>query len=87
MLGIPCTTAVRDLEGPSPTYQGRGRRPKAPWQLARMWRQSLPSAGWTPVTVRDGEKGPVPLKKSREQVELSEALVILSLAVPRKACT
>jgi len=47
VLGVPCTTAVRDLEVPSPTYQGRGRRPKAPWPLARAWRQSLPSAGWT----------------------------------------
>jgi SRSO17 transposase len=68
MLGIPCTTAVRDLEGPSPTYQGRGRRPKAPWQLARMWRQSLPSAGWTPVTVRDGEKGPVEIEMVKRRV-------------------
>jgi len=50
VLGVPCTTAVRDLEVPSPAYQGRGRRPKAPWQLARAWRTSLPSAGWTHVT-------------------------------------
>ena len=29
VLGVPCTTAVRDLEAPWPAYQGRGRRPKA----------------------------------------------------------
>ena len=29
VLGVPCTTAMRDLEVPLPTYQGRGRRPKA----------------------------------------------------------
>src|SRR5215813_9720330 len=69
MLGIPCTTAVRDLEGPSPTYHGRGRRPKPPWQLARVWRQSLPSAGWTQVTVRDGEKGPVEMEIVKRRVQ------------------
>src|SRR2546427_674577 len=47
VLGVPCNTAVRDLEVPSPAYQGRGRRPKAPWQLAHVWRQSRPSAEWT----------------------------------------
>ena len=57
VLGVPCTTTMRDLEAPSPAYQGRGRRPKAPWQSVRDWRQSLGSAGWTHLTVRNGEKG------------------------------
>ncbi len=30
VLGVPCTTTMRDLEAPLPAYQGRGRRPKAP---------------------------------------------------------
>jgi SRSO17 transposase len=71
VLGVPCTTTMRDLEAPLPTYQGRGRRPKPPWQSVTAWRTSLDSDGWTRLTVRDGEKGPVPLKKSRDQVELS----------------
>jgi len=71
VLGVPCTTMIRDLEAPLPAYQGRGRRPKAPWQSVRGWRQSLGSAGWIHLTVRDGEKGPVPLKRSWDQVELS----------------
>jgi len=87
MLGVPCTTTIRDLEAPLPAYQGRGRRPKGPWQSVSAWRRSLDPEVWTRLTVRDGEKGPVPLKKSRDRVELSETLVILSLAVPRKACT
>src|SRR5687768_7602746 len=33
MLGVPCTTTMRDLEVPLPTYSGRGRWPKPPWQL------------------------------------------------------
>src|SRR5437762_7841815 len=28
VLGVPCNTAMRALEAPSPVYQGRGRRPK-----------------------------------------------------------
>src|SRR5262245_40181313 len=29
VLGVPCTTTIRDLETPLPPYHGRGRRPKA----------------------------------------------------------
>ena len=32
LLGVPCTTTIRDLEAPCPAYQGRGRPPKPPWQ-------------------------------------------------------
>ena len=32
VLGVPCHTTMRDLEARLPKYQGRGRRPKAPWQ-------------------------------------------------------
>src|SRR5262247_4231774 len=39
VLGVPCTTTIRDLEVPLPAYQGRGRRPKAPWQSVRTWRK------------------------------------------------
>ena len=30
VLGVPCTTTIRDLEAPWPVYQGRGRPPKPP---------------------------------------------------------
>src|SRR6516162_8119668 len=69
VLGVPCTTAVRDLEGPSPAYQGRGRRPKAPWQSVTAWRQALPGHAWTHLTVRDGEKGPVEIELVRRRVQ------------------
>src|SRR5262249_51529912 len=32
LLGVPCTTTIRDLEAPCLAYQGRGRPPKPPWQ-------------------------------------------------------
>src|SRR2546430_7504264 len=69
VLGVPCTTTMRDLEAPSPAYQGRGRRPKAPWQSVRVWRQSLGFAGWTHLAVRDGEKGPVEIEMVTRRVQ------------------
>ncbi len=50
VLGVPCTTTMRDLEAPWPAYQGRGRPPKAPWQSVTAWRQSLTADAWTPLT-------------------------------------
>src|SRR5713226_4885187 len=69
VLGVPCNTTMRDLEAPAPAYQGRGRRPKAPWQSVCAWRQSLGSAGWTHLTVRDGEKGPVEIAMVTRRVQ------------------
>src|SRR4029450_4661072 len=62
VLGVPCNTTMRGLEAPLPTYQGRGGRPKAPWQAVRTWRQACDADGWTHVRVRDGEKGPIAIE-------------------------
>ncbi len=59
VLGVPCTTTMRDLEAPLPAYQGRGRRPKAPWQSVTEWWKALNLHVWRRLTVRDGETGPV----------------------------
>jgi SRSO17 transposase len=69
VLGVPCTTTLRDLEAPLPKYAGRGRRPKAPWQSVTVWRQSLPTDAWTHLTVRDGEKGPVDIEMVKRRVQ------------------
>jgi SRSO17 transposase len=69
VLGVPCHTTVRDLEVPLPAYQGRGRRPKAPWQSVSAWRQSRTSDAWTRLTVRDGEKGPVEIEMIKRRVQ------------------
>jgi len=69
MLGIPYTTTVRDLEAPLPAYHGRGRRPKAPWHSVSAWRQALDPDGWTRLTVRDGEKGPVEIEMVTRRVQ------------------
>jgi SRSO17 transposase len=69
VLGVPCTTTIRDLEAPLPAYVGRGRPPKAPWQSVTQWRQSLDAEAWTHLTVRDGEKGPVEIEMVRRRVQ------------------
>jgi SRSO17 transposase len=69
VLGIPCTTTVRDLETPCPAYQGRGRPPKPPWQSVTTWRKALHPEGWTRLTVRDGEKGPVEIEMVKRRVQ------------------
>src|SRR5207302_4074638 len=69
VLGVPCTTTMRDLEAPLPAYAGRGRRPKAPWQSVTAWRQSLHPTAWRRLTVRDGEKGPVAIEMVTRRVQ------------------
>jgi SRSO17 transposase len=69
VLGVPCNTTLRDLEAPLPTYQGRGRRPKSPWQSVTQWRQGLDAQPWAHLTVRDGEKGPVEIEMVRRRVQ------------------
>jgi SRSO17 transposase len=69
VLGVPCTTTIRELETPLPPYHGRGRRPKAPWQSVRVWRQSLCSTAWRRLTMRDGEQGPVEIEMVKRRVQ------------------
>jgi SRSO17 transposase len=69
VLGVPCTTTIRDLEAPLPAYAGRGRRPKAPWQSVMAWRRGLDVEAWTHLTVRDGEKGPVEIEMVKRRVQ------------------
>jgi len=69
VLGVPCSTAIRDLEAPWPAYQGRGRPPKPPWQSVTVWRHALTPEAWTHLTVRDGEKGPVEIEIVTRRVQ------------------
>jgi SRSO17 transposase len=69
VLGVPCTTTIRDLEAPLPAYQERGRRPKAPWQSVTAWRTSLYPNAWRRLIVRDGEKGPVEIEIVKRRVQ------------------
>ena len=72
VLGVPCNTAIRDLEAPLAASQRRQPHGKAPWQSVTAWRQSLPAEAWNRLTVGDGEKGPmeVEIVKCRVQTRL-----------------
>src|SRR6266446_9288067 len=69
VLGVPCTTTMRDLEVPLPEYSGCGRWPKAPWQSVTQWRHALPPQAWRRLTVRDGETGPVEIEMVTRRVQ------------------
>jgi len=69
VLGVPCTTTMRDLEAPWPAYQGCGRPPKPPWQSVTVWRHALAPEAWAHLTVRDGEKGPVEIEIVTRRVQ------------------
>jgi SRSO17 transposase len=69
VLGVPCTTTIRDLEAPWPVSQGRGRPPKPPWQSMTVWRHALVPEAWAHLTVRDGEKGPVGIEMVTRRVQ------------------
>lgn len=69
VLGVPCTTTMRDLEAPLPAYSGRGRRPKAPWHSVTDGRTSRDPMAWRRFTVQDGEKGPVAIEVVMRRVQ------------------
>ena len=68
LLAVPSNTTIRDLEGPTPTYQGRGPRPKRSFQQVRGWAASLPASQWTAIDVRDGAKGPLVMQMVKRRV-------------------
>ena len=59
LLAVPSNTLIRDLEADEPSYSGRGRYPKRPWQRVDKWLASLDKRAWTTIDVRDGSKGPL----------------------------
>lgn len=86
LLAVPCDMLIRDLERAPPTYQGRGRVPKTPFQRVDQWRDSLLDDAWTRINVRDGEKGPlevevavcrVQTKIGQRVMKYDETLVII----------
>src|SRR5262249_56185993 len=49
--------------------QGRGRAAKAAWEAVTAWRHALEPDVWTPLTVREGEKGPVAIELVTRRVQ------------------
>jgi SRSO17 transposase len=69
LLAVPSNTSIRDREAEPPTYGGKGRHPKAPFQPVRAWCEALPAEAWARLTVRDGERGPLEVEVVSRRVE------------------
>jgi SRSO17 transposase len=69
LLAVPSNTSIRDLEAEPPSYGGKGRHPKVPFQPVRAWCEALPAGAWVRQTVRDGEKGPLEVEIVKRRVE------------------
>ena len=69
LLAVPANTLIRDLEVDPPAYAGHGRRPDRPFQRVERWRASQPETAWTPIDVRDCEKGPLVIEVLQRRVQ------------------
>ncbi len=69
LLGAPSNTTVRDLEGRTPAWSGKGKRPKRPFEQAREWVKSRPERAWTRLDVRPGEKGSIIVECMKRRVQ------------------
>jgi SRSO17 transposase len=68
VLAVAWNTTIRDLEAPVPA--SRGRRPrKVPFQQLRAWCAALPEEAWTPLVIRDADKGPIEVDVLMRRVE------------------
>ncbi len=58
LLAVPSNTTIRDLEGETPEWSGRGRPPRRAFEQVRAWSKSLPPGAWRRIEVGGGERGP-----------------------------
>jgi len=68
VLAVPSNTTVRDLEDAPPKWFGRGCKPQRQFEQVRAWLSRLPDEDWTPLHVRNGEKGPLQLQIVKRRV-------------------
>lgn len=80
LLAVPSNSGMRDVESDPPSYGGKGRPPKQPFQRVDKWCASLPEDAWTRIDVRDGEKGPL-------VTEIVKRRVIARTERGREECT
>jgi SRSO17 transposase len=58
LLAVPSNTTIRDLEGQTPEWSGRGPHPKRRFEPVRAWSKSLPQRAWRRIEVGESERGP-----------------------------
>jgi SRSO17 transposase len=73
VLDVPRDTVVRDLECRRPRRRSRrGPRRAVPFRRAETWAARQPESRWTRLTVRDGERGPLPVDAMTVRVRTKE---------------
>lgn len=72
LLAVPCNTTIRDLEIPAPESSGTGRPAKRPSRRVDRWIAERGADDWSPVEVRDGEKGPLSVEALKRRVETGQ---------------
>ncbi|MBA3315940.1 MAG: IS701 family transposase [Planctomycetaceae bacterium] len=72
LSAVPCNTTIRDLEIPAPESSGTGRPAKRPSRRVDRWVAECGSDDWSPVEVRDGEKGPLSVEALKRRVETGQ---------------
>ena len=86
LLAVPSNTTIRDLEGETPQWSGRGPHPKRAFEPVRAWSKSLPQGAWRRIEVGDGERGPqfvelvatrVVARTDRRRIGPEELLVVI----------
>jgi len=71
-LRVPSNTLIRDAHAPR-IHSGSPGRPQEPrFQQAQTWAASLPEHAWTPLKVRDAEKGPLEIAIVKRRVRGKE---------------
>src|SRR4051812_5497857 len=68
LLAVPSNTTIRDLEGETPEWGGRGPHPKRAFEQVRAWSKSLPQGAWRRIEVGDGERGPLVVERVATRV-------------------
>ena len=58
LLAVPSNTTIRDLEGETPEWGGRGPHPKRAFEQVGAWSRSLLQGAWRRIEVGGGERGP-----------------------------
>jgi SRSO17 transposase len=71
VLDVPCTTLIRDLEGPR-EVSASGRRRLPAFEQVQVWAARQPASAWQKLTVRAGEKGPLVVRALTRLVQTKD---------------
>jgi len=72
VLDVPCSTAVRDVQGGRQGPGSEDRRRVVPFVRAEAWAAAQPAGRWVKVHVKNGAKGPITVRAMMTPVRTRE---------------